>query len=200
MIKINLIGEGRRPAAVRKRRDLSVSFKKENLGNYLLLVGIVAGLLLWAGEWWLLKSDFKTKQEQVATLQKEYNRLKPIIEKVNKFKKRQADLESKIEVINNLKLSQKGPVRVMDAVSRAVPDRVWIRRMVLDGKLIKLTGLAGNENVVAAFIDNLDKIPEFQEPVLLAMREQRDAFSFEIHVGYSLASPSAPKTETAAGG
>ena len=120
MVKINLIGEGRRPAAVRKRRDLSASFKKENLVNYMLVAGLVLGLLPLGVEWWLLKSGLERRQAQVRELKKEFDKLKPIIDEVNNYKKQQAELERKIGVINDLKLNQKGPVRVMDYVSQSV--------------------------------------------------------------------------------
>ena len=200
MIKINLIGEGRRPAAVRKRRDISLNVNRENLGNYLLLVGLLVGLLALAGEWWYLRSDLAGKTAQIVDLEEEYRILKPIIDKVNRFKKKKSDLERKIEVIENLKLNQKGPVVVMDNVSRAVPERVWLRRMEIQAKVIKLSGQASNENVVATFIDNLDRYEEFSEPVLRHMRETGGGFyNFDIDVGYDL-NPTKPADAAAAGG
>jgi len=200
MIKINLIGEGRRPAAVRKRRDISLNVNRENLGNYLLVVGLVLGLLALGGEWWFLKNKLSTKQAKVVELEEEYRLLKPIIDKVNRFKQQKADLERKIEVIENLKLNQKGPVVVMDNISRAVPERVWLRKMQIQAKVIKLGGQASNENVVATFIDNLDRYEEFSEPVLRHMRETSGGFyNFDIDVGYDL-NPKKPEEAEAAGG
>lgn len=199
MIKINLIGEGRRPAAVRKKRELSVSVNRENLGNYLLLAGLLVGLLALGGEWWLLKSELKDKEKQQAVLEEEYERLKPIIDRVNRFKKQKAELERKIEVINNLKNNQKGPVLVMDYVSQALPERVWLRRMEVRSNVIKLSGRASNENVVAAFIDNLDRFDEFKEPVLRHIRATRGGFvNFDVDVGYDL--QKAKPQDAAAGG
>lgn len=201
MIKINLIGEGRRPAAVRKRRDLSASFKKENLVNYMLVVGLVLGLLPLGIEWWWLKSTEERLQEQVAELKDEYDVLKPIIDEVNAYKKQQSELERKIEVINDLKVNQKGPVKVMDYVSRSVPELVWLRRMEVKTKTLRLSGNARNENAVATLIDNLDQYDEFQEPVLRHMRETRGGlYSFEITLNYSLKRSTPADGSQAAGG
>lgn len=200
MIKINLIGEGKRPAAVRKRREIGPSLRKENLANYLLVAGLVAGLIPLGVEWWLLKSRLEQREEQIAELEVEYERLKPIIEKVNKFKATQAELERKIEVINQLKLNQKGPVRVMDNVSRALPELVWLTQMEVQAKTIKLVGQARNENAVATFIDNLDQSEGFQEPTLRHMRGTRGGvYSFEIVVAYSLTAPKPPVASAADG-
>lgn len=201
MVKINLIGEGRRPAAVRKRRDLSASFKRENLANYLLLAGLILGLLPLGLEWWWLKSGLEHRKAQVEELKAEYAVLKPIIDEVNAYKKQQTELERKIEVINDLKLSQKGPVKVMDYVSRSVPELVWLSRMEVKAKTLRLTGSARNENAVATLIDNLDQYDEFQEPVLRHMRETRGGlYSFEINLNYSLKSSLSADSDQAAGG
>lgn len=189
MIEINLIGESKRPAAVRKRRPLTSGVSKENLGNILLLVGLAFGVLLFAFEWWWLKADLNGKKETAAVLQEEYEELKPIIAEVEEFEAKNAELERKIQVIQDLKLKQYGPVRVMDHVSRALPELVWLSRMEVDRSSIRLIGQATNENAVANFIENLDRVEEFQEPSLKHMRESRaGTYSFEIRVGYQLKS------------
>ncbi len=201
MVKINLIGEGRRPAAVRKRRDFSASFKKENLVNYMLVAGLVLGLLPLGGEWWWLKSGLERRQGEVKELTKEYDKLKPIIDEVESYKKQQSELERKIDVINELKVNQKGPVRVMDYVSRSVPELVWLTRMEVKARTLRVVGNARNENAVATLIDNLDQYEEFQEPVLRHMRETRGGlYSFEINLNYSLKKPQPAETSQAAGG
>ncbi|MCH9649871.1 MAG: PilN domain-containing protein [Deltaproteobacteria bacterium] len=198
MIKINLIGEGRRPTAVRKRRDLGASIKKENLGNYMFVAGLILGLLPLGAEWWVLKSREADKEAQAEVLKEEYDLLKPIIAQVNEFKKKKAVLTGKIETINNLKLNQKGPVQVMDRVSRALPELVWLNSMEVKAAQIILKGQARNENAVAAFIDNLDQVEEFQEPSLAHMRETRGGvYDFRITLGYNLVKPKAETTQAA---
>ncbi|MDY7095404.1 MAG: PilN domain-containing protein [Acidobacteriota bacterium] len=173
MIKINLIGESKRPAAVRKRKPLAASVNRENAASLLLLVGVIFGVVLLGLEYWVLHNTLDNRKEEAAVLQKEYEVLKPIIDEVNAFEAKNAELERKIEVIQNLKLSQIGPVRVMDHVSRALPELVWLSRMDVSRNNIRLVGSATNENAVANFIENLDRVEEFQEPSLNHMRESR---------------------------
>lgn len=187
MIKINLIGESKRPAAVRKRKPLAASVNRENAASLLLLVGVIFGVVLLGLEYWVLHNTLDNRKEEAAVLQKEYEVLKPIIDEVNAFEAKNAELERKIEVIQNLKLSQIGPVRVMDHVSRALPELVWLSRMDVSRNNIRLVGSATNENAVANFIENLDRVEEFQEPSLNHMRESRGGYySFDIRVGYKL--------------
>ena len=86
---------------------------------------------------------------EIATNQREFERLKPIITEVEAFKKKNMELKHKIEVIEQLKQNQYGPVRVMDEVSKALPDLLWLTSMSLRGNVIEVSGQALNENAVA---------------------------------------------------
>lgn len=187
MIRINLLSEGRRPAAVRKTRGLDLGDR--NWTNLALIGAILLGALVTLGYWWHLDRVKKGVQEQVAEAEAEVERLRPILAEVEEFKAKQADLERKIEVITNLKNQQRGPVRVMDAVSRGLPELLWLERMEVRASQIQLTGKAFNVNAVSNFIENLDKVPEFQEPVLRRVSESGQVYQFTISVEYSLAPP-----------
>ena len=189
MIRINLLAEGRRPTAVRKaRKEIG-----ERNWTMILLVGlIVLGVAATAAYWFVLDYRRDGTRERVAAAQAEVDRLKPILEEVEEFKAQQADLERKIEVITNLKEQQTGPVRVMDAVSRALPELLWLDRMEVSPTSIRVTGRAFNVNAVSNFIENLDRVPEFKEPRVAQVREQGDrgdVYEFTINVDYSLAPP-----------
>ncbi len=187
MIKINLLSEGKRPVAVRKKKAISVKVDEQNLAGLLLLAGLIPGLLGTGVYWWMLKGELQEKKAIKVEREQEYERLKPIIAEVEEFKNKQELLEQKISVIQGLRTNQRGPVQLMDYVSRALPEMVWLERLEVQAAVIRINGRATNENAIANFIDNLDKVEEFQEPVLRQYRATNDAlFSFEISVGYQL--------------
>jgi type IV pilus assembly protein PilN len=205
MIRINLLAEGRRPTAVRKARKVGLA---ERDWTHLSLIGaIVLGVLVTAAYWFLLDRRREAVREEVVAAEAEVERLKPILEEVEEFKAKQADLERKIEVITNLKNQQTGPVRVMDAVSRALPELLWLDQMDVSPTNIRISGRAFNVNAVSNFIENLDRVQEFKEPRLGPVREQGEVYGFTINVEYSLAPPevegeaeeTAASPETAAG-
>ncbi|MCS7182229.1 MAG: PilN domain-containing protein [Thermoanaerobaculum sp.] len=183
MIKVNLLGEARREKAA--RRPL-ITLAGANVNNYIVL-GFVIIAVAWIGvRYWRLSSQLASINEEIAQNQREYDRLKPIIEEVENFKKKNAELKHKIEVIEQLKANQFGPVRIMDEVSKALPDLVWLNRMELSGLTISVTGQALNENAVANFIANLASSPFFSEPTLRVMRQdQQGVFSFDLSCGFS---------------
>jgi type IV pilus assembly protein PilN len=178
MIKINLLVEAR---AEKAARAPLIAFGATNINNYIILGLIVAGLAFVGLRYWKLSSKLSAIKADIATNQREYDRLKPIIAEVEAFKKRNAELKHKIEVIEQLKQNQYGPVRIMDEVSKALPDLLWLTNMNLNGTNLTVQGQALNENAVANFISNLSASPFFAEPSLRIMsQDERGVFTFDL--------------------
>lgn len=162
MIKINLIGD-RRPAVARRARP-KAGMGGGSLSLVLLATGAILGLLIAGAWWWTLATELEEEQAKVAQAREEVQQLEKILAEVEEFKKQKADLTTRIGVIKQLTLAQRGPVAIMDGVSRALPDLLWLQTMVVDSKSVTLTGQAMNTNAIAAFIENLSQVPEFREP------------------------------------
>jgi type IV pilus assembly protein PilN len=182
MIKINLLSEGKRPAAVRKARGAG---EARDLALWMLLLGALLGILATGGYWWYLNGKLQEKQEEVAQAQKDVDALQAVIKEVEDFKKKKKNLADKIAIINELKSNQRGPVRVMDYISRALPELLWLDRLKMNASSIEIDGRAFNPNAVANFMDNLDKVPEFKEPVLKDTNAEGNVYRFSIAFDYS---------------
>src|ERR1700720_1124952 len=193
MIKINLLSEGKRPAAVRKARGAGGGAR--DMALWLLLVGALLGVLAAAGYWWYLNGKLKEKQEEVAQAQKEVDALQAVIKEVEDFKSKKKNLADKIGIINELKSNQRGPVRIMDYISRALPELLWLDRLKMNASSIEIDGRAFNPNAVANVMDNLDKVPEFKEPVLKDTNAEGNVYRFSIAFDYSFV----PKKPVAGG-
>jgi type IV pilus assembly protein PilN len=178
MIKINLLVEAR---AERAARAPLIALGAASLNNYILLGLIILGLAFVGLRYWKLSSTLAAIKSEIVVNQREFERLKPIIAEVEAFKKKNAELKHKIEVIEQLKQNQYGPVRVMDEVSKALPDLLWLTSMGLAGNTLSLQGQALNENAVANFISNLGASPFFAEPSLKIMsQDDRGVFTFDL--------------------
>jgi len=201
MIKINLLSEGKRPAAVRKSKaSAGLKLDGQDVGQWMLAAGMVLGLLVLAAFWWTLDRQVKEKEHEVQVAEKEVQALASVIKEVEDYKAKKSELERKIGIINDLKLNQRGPVRVMDHISRALPELLWLDRMKMTTSSIELEGRAFNTNAVANFIENLDKVPEFEEPTLKDTQEQQGGvYKFVISFNYSF-SPRTPSTEDGGAG
>lgn len=200
MIKINLLSEGKRPTAVRKTRKAAISLEGKEIGQWLLVAGIVIGLAAVGLYWWTLKQRLEEVQSEVRAAEAEVERLAAVLKEVEDFKQKKAELERKIGIINDLKANQRGPVRVMDYVSRALPELLWLDRMRMEASNIELEGRAFNTNAVANFIENLDKVPEFEEPTLKDTTQQGGGvYKFVVSFNYSFSTAKTEEGGDAAG-
>lgn len=195
MIKINLIAETKRAVATRKAAPKLTTGIKD-LGQALLVGGLVLGLLVAGGWWLLLQRELKQVKEQVQVAQKEVDELAKVLKEVAEYEAKKVELEHKIQVINQLKLNQKGPVQIMDHVSRSVPELLWLTALDVTASNVALRGQAFNTNAVANFLENLDRVPEFQEPILRETQLRGQAYDFSINFGFQ---PKPPPGEAAAG-
>jgi Tfp pilus assembly protein PilN len=191
MIKINLVSEGKRPVVSRKTKE-KLGVAGLTMGEGVFMLALLLGVLGIAGFWLYLRGEVKERDAAIAAAQREVDELAQVLAEVEDYKAKKEKLEHKIEVINDLKRNQWGPVRILDAVSISLPELLWLERMTLRGTNVELHGRAFNTNQVASFIENLGKIPEFQEPRLRHATKQGPVFQFVIVLNFSMAPPPAP--------
>lgn len=187
MIRINLLSEGKRPAAVRKSRQQATSFLQ---GEHAAAILLVAALLLLgalpAAAWWFVKSNqIEENDVAIADAQREVDELAAIIREVEEYKAKQVELQHKIDVIEQLRRNQRGPVHVMDSISTAIPELLWLDRMNVTATSITLAGRAFNTNAVSSLLTNLDNVPEFNEPTLQDIARGRNGiYTYSIVFQY----------------
>lgn len=201
MIKINLLSEGRKPVAAKKKAaGGGLGLGGLDPASLTLLGTVLLGVVLALGYNFLLGRTVKERQSEVREAQAEVDRLAPIIAEVEQFKAKKAKLENKVEIISQLKANQQGPVQLMDKISRAVPELLWMDRMEVQGQTITLAGQAFNTNAVANFLENLDRVNEFQEPVLQDTSQTGQTYSFVVRFSFTHVSPDDGEEQAAAAG
>ena len=198
MIKINLISEAPTAAvAKRKRTEFSLGAKQGDI----ILVTVLAIAVAVSGTWWfLLKSERDELKELERQRTVERDELQEYIDKVEELEAKRALLKRKVDVINDLKNKQHGPVRIMDEVSRALPDLVWLTQFKLSGNAITITGQAMDENAVANYYSNLDSSPFFEEPVVKNLARRAEDFIFTLTAVFTYEPPEIEKASAPADG
>ncbi|MGH9443223.1 MAG: PilN domain-containing protein [Thermoanaerobaculia bacterium] len=194
MIKVNLVSEGRETSVKKAAAPRAVSTGKVN--NLIFAACLFLGVLYTGGMWWHLNGVKSDLDDKIRKAQAEVDRLKSIIDEVNGYELKKADLEKKIALINDLKRNQRGPVRLMDEVSKALPDLVWLTDMNLIGNTIGLRGKAMTPNAVANFIENLKKSPYFAEPTFDSLNQEGPIYNFGLSVTFTYVTPTAPSSAT----
>jgi type IV pilus assembly protein PilN len=166
LIRINLLSEAKVVAA-RKRAPLIPTGAR--LNNFLFFGAFGLGLAYVVVMGLTLLSRRSQLNEEIVKARLEADRLRSIIEEVKEYEDKKASLEAKIQLINALKTNQKGPVRLMDEISKALPDLVWLTVLDVSGNQITMRGKTLSPNAVATYLENLKKSPFFAEPVFKSL-------------------------------
>ena len=194
MIRINLLTEAKAAAARKKAPILPTGARLNNL----LFFGGIAICLLAAGLWLFLRVQTKhSLGEEIARARLEADRLRSIIEEVKGYEDKKKSLEEKIALINNLKTNQKGPVRLMDEISKALPDLVWLSSLEVAGNQITMRGKTLAPTAVATYLENLKKSPFFAEPVFRSLGQDagtQGTYSWEMILTFKPAAAYAAAT------
>ena len=208
MIKINLVREGRAvrgatgaPAAV---QGASASAGPGNLNNILVVGLLIVGIVGSLGYWLYAKRNLANTQATMEQRKLEAQKLESAINAVNDFQKKKDSLQKRIDLINQLKQNQKGPVRIMDQVSRDLPDLVWLDSMSITNGHIALNGRGLNPNAIALFVANIKQDPFFEEPQVGTITQQSPnppVYTFDMNFGFTYAAktPGQQSAATATG-
>lgn len=175
--------------------------------NNVLVVGLtILGVLIAAGYWFWQKRERDSRLEIQAQRETEAKKLESIIAEVEDYQRRKDSLQNRIDLINQLKANQKGPVRIMDQISRDLPDLVWLDNMTIDAGRVTLAGRGLNPNAIALFIENVKNDPFFEEPTVGAVTQTSVTplvYSFDMNFAFTYQAKGAavdPATTSTAGG
>lgn len=192
MIKINLVREGRAvrgAGAAPSAAAVSVGGPgAANINNILIVGFLVLGVLAALGYWFWNKRELAQRQQIVEQRTAEAQKLEAIIKEVDDYQKRKDSLQQRIDLINQLKQNQKGPVRIMDQISRDLPDLVWLDSMEMTKGKVTLAGRGLNPNAIALFIENIKNDPYFEEPQVGSVSQVSSAplvYGFDMNFAFS---------------
>jgi Tfp pilus assembly protein PilN len=134
---------------------------------------------------------------ELGRIEAEIASLEEIVKEVEAFKAKRTQLQKQIEVVDGLKENQRRPAPVLDALSRSLPDQVWIVSMQEKDKDLRITGKSLNGNVgIAAFMDNMGSSPWFGTAELI--ESKTEMFLDRSVVSFTLTVPiQKPKSEQA---
>lgn len=179
MIRINLVAPEKTTKV--KTKAAGPAIPAGALQSYLLLVVFAGGaLVLCAGAWWYQSNKLKDLETRIAADEKRQRDLQAIKQQVDQFQQRKAILENKVLVIEQLRLAQKSPVHMLDEISKALPDYVWLTGMDESRGAIRFQGQSNSLAAVADFIGGLQRSGWFPVVDLGTAQEQRSIVNFTV--------------------
>ena len=160
MIRINLL-----PAPEAKQRKSVGEFFLGSLAIFAVLAVILVVHYNQAGKIKKTNNEIKIVNNQIKKLQE-------IEKQVKEFKKKNREARKKMETIAILKKQKTGPLYVMDSLSTAIPEKLWLNEFKYKKNKATLVGVAWNEFTVADFMEKLQKSNYFKG-VKIKMIEKR---------------------------
>lgn len=95
-------------------------------------------------------------QEESNRLNQEKAKYQKIIAQIEKIKKEQQIVETKLEVIKSLKVASQLPARVLDEIATLTPaDRLWVNSLDYGSDIITLAGTALDNATIAEYMDKM---------------------------------------------
>lgn len=160
MIRINLL-------------PVRAAQKKEAIRGQLavLVLSMLATALACGGVYATMLMQINSEKDIKAEKETELLRLKKTIGEVDHFKKLQSELQEKLSILDKLKQGKTGPVRLLDSLSSALPEKLWLTSFKEMAGKVTIGGLGMSEESVAEFMRNLEESPAFRN-VELQVTEQ----------------------------
>ena len=163
MIRINLL-----PVRATKKKETA----KQQLFIFVFALIVFVGLAFLVYSYELIKIRTITQDNERST--KEIQRLKAIIGEIDNIKKLQDEVKKKLDILNRLRKEKTGPAIRLAKLSDATPEKVWLTKYVENGANVAISGTAFNEDLIAAFMRNLQTSDEYANVELL-VSEQVDS-------------------------
>lgn len=159
MIRINLLAVDRERS---KRRAKFQTAQKVTIGSSLILV-LSALIVVWW--WWSLGQASTELDQRIADAERETARLKSLIQQVAQFEQQRGQLQQRVSLIEQLRKGQSGPVHMLDQLSRALPETMWLTDLKQAGDDVTIDGRCTSLTALSDFVANLENSNYFARPV-----------------------------------
>ncbi len=162
MIRINLL-------PVRAER------KKQSLQKQLAIgIGTIILALAVCG---YLHFSMLTKIHRVSRnlkrTQREIAALKPVIDKINNYKRQKEAITKKIAIIDNLDSARLEPVHTLFDLNQYKPDKLWFTQLSKKGSSLNIKGISIDNETIVNFLDNLKQSLPLHQSELVYLKSSK---------------------------
>jgi len=215
MIRINLLAADRGPGKGPKR-PTGVGGAPSTPGTFqaYLFLALFAGgaLFLCAAAWWFKSAQIRDLNTNIAAAEKRQKELQAIKAQVDAFQAKKDSIQRQVTLIETLKANQRGPVQMLDRISKGLPDFVWLTDLDQTAATVKFKGESNSLSAVADFMSNLQNSGEncgkpkpedrsqcwFSEVNLVSSEDKKTAIAFSLNTTFKDPEVAAKEKEAAA--
>jgi type IV pilus assembly protein PilN len=197
MIRINLL------AADRPTKKKRAAAAPGSVQAYLFLGLFVTGALALCALGYIWQTaQLKKLDTEIAAAQQRQRELQAIKKQVDDLEAKRATFQRKVDLIERLKAEQSAPVHMLDEISKALPDFVWLTNMDSTGPpgtaVVKFQGQSSGLTPVADFISALQRSGWFPGVDLVSSTEQNNIVTFAVQANFRSPEVAAKEAQAAA--
>ncbi len=160
MIRINLLAVDRE--RTKRSGALIPAAHRVTIAASLIVIATFLGVG-WR-YWWLHQTSSRLDAE-IAKGEIETQQLRSVLAQVQKFESRRAQLQQRVSLIEQLRRGQNGPVHLLDEISKALPERLWLTEMTQKGDDFVIIGMTTSLTGLSDFVANLEASSWFKKPI-----------------------------------
>lgn len=150
MIRINLLPIKEAQRALGRRHQLAV-----------VLLSLAVAVLVMVIPYVLQGRTLAQLNHEIEQLNAEIAKYDEQTKEVRDLDKKRAELQAKLKVIDDLKQKRIGPVRILEDLSSATPEKLWLVHLTDSGGQATITGMALDNQTIAAFMRHLERSAYF---------------------------------------
>jgi type IV pilus assembly protein PilN len=160
VIRVNLIGE-------RKLAKKKFAFPIEQQITTVCGAILLAAALFCGWRYWSLGREAARLAADIAKAQKETASLKSILAQVDDFEEQKGQLQQRVELIEQLRKEQTGPVHMLDEISRSLPPMLWLTQIkqTPNSNEVLIEGRSNTLTSISDFVGGLEQSGYFQRSI-----------------------------------
>lgn len=198
MIRVNLLAADR-PTKKSKRAAAAPGSVQAYLFLGLFATGAIALCAL--GYLWQ-SAQLRKLDAEIAQAQQRQRELQAIKKQVDDLEAKRATFQRKVDLIERLKAEQSAPVHMLDEVSKALPDFVWLTTLESAGApgtaTVRFQGQSSGLTPVADFISALQRSGWFPSVDLVSSTETNNIVTFAVQASFKSPEVAAKEAQAAA--
>ncbi len=160
MIKINLL-----PLRAARKKETAVQQIAIFCASLLLVAAVVASMYV------VKRIQISSTQNDISVATAKIDELKKKIGKLEELKTLKDQVRKKLDVLAQLRKNKTGPAHRLATLSDITPAQLWLTGYSESGPAIRISGMATNEELIAAFMRNLEASADYMG-VELVVSEQ----------------------------
>ena len=134
-----------------------------------------------------IQGKISSQRAELKSLEAQKAKLAYVNTKIKQVQRKNKEVEIKFKAIEKLQRGRTRTVRVLDEVVSSLPiDRLWLTKLDLRGRNLKLSGIALDNHTVALFMRRLQSASIFKKVRLGTTRRQKvqghNLMKFDLNV------------------